>query len=1152
MVGDMAAGAPDRGKAIETVLGQIEKQHGKGAVMRLGDNTRAPIEVIPTGSIALDVALGIGGLPRGRVVEVYGPESSGKCLTADTYVWTEHGLETVAEVFERAGTKATCTSRVTDVRELGMRVVNERGELETVAALTHNNRKPTVRLGLRSARTVTATHNHPLRVVSEQGYIVWRKAGEIEAGDTVVSALFGAAEAASGADLSEDEAVFLGYLVAEGTLGEANRHAIRFTNWDPEVASEWSILAESLFGCEVRHYDDGNEHVAFDVQLRRSLADDYGLDYVNAPLKTVPHRVRTAGAKAQRAFLSALFEGDGWIDPSSTVGLGTASLELGKQVQLMLYGLGIPATLQTTFNTVYERNYYSVIINPSVVHRFLDVVGFRSERRRAQVAAHFRQSALDPQFENIPHLRGLVTDLRDSVGGDRAFDRIAGDLFRTDLDLACSRQRLGRLVAWAEGRSAVLSPGAKGIVEHLRSLADAAYTYEEVTSVQDGGLQPTFDLMVPDTHSFIANGVLSHNTTVALHAVANAQRAGGIAAFIDAEHALDPDYAKALGVDTDGLLVSQPDTGEQALEIADMLIRSGAIDIIVIDSVAALVPRAEIEGEMGDSHVGLQARLMSQALRKLTGALNNTGTTMIFINQLREKIGVLFGCLTYDTKISLADGTKRRIGDIVENRAAVDVLSYDPDLNAVVPKRVVKWFDNGPTRDFVKLSVRTGATGSGHPGTTSLELTSNHLVRTPGGWREAGELIPGDRVMAPQQVLLSDQQWQVVLGGLMGDGNLSQPVAHDGCSARFRMGHGAKQTDYVDWKASLLGNVKQCRSVRSNGSVHVDLTPLAELAELREVVYWGDGKNITWEYLKALTPLALAIWYQDDGSFSLRSKGLQIRTLGGSGRSEICVEAMTPDSRQRLRDHLRDAFGLEAKLSLRGARQIAVLTFTTAATAKLHELVAPYVHPNMQYKLLPAFQGLFDVTPEFKEPEIGLLPARVTATRAVRYDNPVSRYDLEVEGSHNYVADGVMVHNSPETTSGGKALKFYASVRLDVRRIETLKDGSDAVGNRTRVKVVKNKVSPPFKQAEFDIIYGLGISREGGLIDMGVEQGFVRKAGAWYTYEGDQLGQGKENARTFLKDNPDLADEIEKKIKEKLGIGPKVDKPAVSDVPVDF
>jgi recombination protein RecA len=781
----------DKTKALDTVLAQIEKAHGKGAVMRLGDDIRPPIAVIPTGSIALDVALGIGGLPRGRVVEIYGPEASGKCLTADTYVWTDHGMETVAEVFARGGQPASCTSRITDVRDREMRVVNERGELEAVAALTHNNRKPVLTVRLRSGRSVSMTHNHPLRVVSERGFIVWRRAGDLQVGDTLVSALYGAEQAVGNEHLSEDEAVFLGYLVAEGTLGEGARSSVRLTNWDPEVAAEWTGLVERLFGATVGHYD-GKEHCIFDTKLRRRLLDDYGLAYTNVPLRTIPHRVRTAGPKAQAAFLSALFEGDGWIDPTSTVGLGTASLELGKQVQLMLYGFGIPSTLQTKFNQTYQRDYYSVIINPSVTHRYLDAIGFRSARRAEQVARNFRRSRTEPHFENIPHVKGLVRDLRDSIGGDRAFDKIARDLFRTDMDLACSRQRLAKLVAWAEERREALSVGAIGILEHLRFLADADYSYEAITAIEDGGLQPTFDLMVPDTHSFTANGVLSHNTTVALHAVANAQKAGGIAAFIDAEHALDPDYAKALGVDTDALLVSQPDTGEQALEIADMLIRSGALDVVVIDSVAALVPRAEIEGEMGDSHVGLQARLMSQALRKIAGALNNTGTTAIFINQLREKIGVL----------------------------------------------------------------------------------------------------------------------------------------------------------------------------------------------------WG----------------------------------------------------------------------------------------------------------------------------------------------------------------------------SPETTTGGKALKFYASVRLDVRRIETLKDGTDAVGNRTRVKVVKNKVSPPFKQAEFDILYGQGISREGGLIDMGVEHGFVRKSGAWYTYEGDQLGQGKENARQFLKDNPDLADEVERKIKGKLGIGPRKDGTEVPDgvdlqtgeVPVNF
>ncbi len=642
----------------------------------------------------------------------------------------------------------------------------------------------------------------------------------------------------------------------------------------------------------------------------------------------------------------------------------------------------------------------------------------------------------------------------------------------------------------------------------------------------------------------------SGKTTVALHAVASAQAAGGIAAFIDAEHALDPDYAKALGVDTDELLVSQPDTGEQALEIADMLIRSGALDVIVIDSVAALVPRAEIEGEMGDSHVGLQARLMSQALRKITGALSNSGTTMIFINQLREKIGVMFGCLSYSTRVTLADGSQEKIGKIVNQKLPVEVLSYDPELGKIVPKKVVNWFDNGPAEQFLQIAVaRPGGNGRAQMG-----LTANHLVHTPGGWREAGELLAGDRVLLSQHHRLGPQQWQVVLGGLMGDAALSPSRIPGSLGTRFRMGHGVKQIDYLDWKASLLGNIDQSRSNNSKGAGFVDLTPLPELADVREAVYLGDGhKHLSWEYLKALTPLALAVWYCDDGKFQVRAKGVQKRTLDGSGRSEICVKALSPGSRERLLQHLAGTFDLHPKLTIRGVRQIPVLVFGKDETAKLHELVAPYVHPSMGYKLLKRFHGRFAVEPEFVEPTLLPVPAPVLDVRIKPPTRSMHRFDIEVEGTHNYLADGVIVHNSPETTTGGKALKFYASVRLDIRRIETLKDGTDMVGNRTRVKVVKNKCAPPFKQAEFDILYGIGISREGSLVDVGVEQGIVRKSGAWYTYEGDQMGQGKENARKFLKENPDVAAEIEKKIKEKLGIGAQVDADAEPlPAPVDF
>jgi recombination protein RecA len=634
----------------------------------------------------------------------------------------------------------------------------------------------------------------------------------------------------------------------------------------------------------------------------------------------------------------------------------------------------------------------------------------------------------------------------------------------------------------------------------------------------------------------------SGKTTLALHALANAQKGGGIAAFIDAEHALDPDYAKKLGVDTDALLVSQPDTGEQALEIADMLIRSGAIDVIVIDSVAALVPKAEIEGEMGDSHVGLQARLMSQALRKITGALSQTKTTAIFINQLREKVGVMFGCMAYPTRVTLADGTQEKIGKIVNQRMDVEVLSYDPETDSMVPRRIVNWFNNGKAEKFFQFSVAR----SGKNGRAQFAATENHLIRTPGGWREAGELIPGDRLMVVEQQRLGKQQFQLILGSLMGDGNLS-PNRRDRSGTRFRMGHGAKQAAYLDWKVSLLGNIPHSRTTNAKEAVFADFTPLPELSELHEAVYFGDGKkHLSWDYLKSLTPLALAVWYMDDGSFSLRSKGVQERTAGGTGRVEICVEAMSPGSRDRLVRYLADTHGLAVKLTSRGARQVSVLQFTTAASEKFQKLVAPYVHPSMEYKLLPRFRGQFSVNEEFAPATPRMIPARILDIHVKPPTRSMNRFDIEVEGCHNYFVDGVMVHNSPETTSGGKALKFYASVRLDIRRIETLKEGTDAVGNRTRVKVVKNKMSPPFKVAEFDIIYGTGISREGSLIDLGVEQGIVRKSGAWYTYNGDQLGQGKENARTFLRENPDQANEIEKQIKEKLGIGPRLDAEAAA------
>ncbi|HEX2700101.1 MAG TPA: recombinase RecA [Acidimicrobiales bacterium] len=619
----------------------------------------------------------------------------------------------------------------------------------------------------------------------------------------------------------------------------------------------------------------------------------------------------------------------------------------------------------------------------------------------------------------------------------------------------------------------------------------------------------------------------SGKSTLAMHVVAEAQRNGGICAYIDAEHAMDPVYANAIGVNIDDLLISQPDTGEQALEISDMLIRSGALDVLVIDSVAALTPRAEIEGEMGDTHVGLQARLMSQALRKLTGTLSRSNTIAIFINQLREKIGVIYGCFSYGTPVTLADGTQEKIGTIVDRKLPVEVLSYDPALDAVVPKKVVNWFDNGVTDAFLQFTVARG----GASGPARFACTPNHKIRTPGGWREAQELAVDDRVLQAVHHRLSSFQEEVLLGGLMGDGDLSlTPGGHD---AGFRFTSGPGEAEYCDWKGSLFANIGTSRSVGASGAVSHDVAPLPELTELHRAVYVAGAKVLSEDYLKQLTPLSLAVWYMDDGSLHLPADGV------GGGRSQIRIDAMEASTRRRLVAHLGDTWGIRPTLTTDGVTT--ALVFDGDETTKLHALLAPFVHPSMEHKLLPRFRGQFAVEPVFAPSRRDLVAVPILSIAPKPRTSNMHRFDIEVEGTHNYFADGILVHNSPEVTPGGRALKFYSSVRLDIRRIESIKDGGEVVGSRTRVKVVKNKCAPPFKQCEFDIGFGKGISREGSLIDVGTNVGIVKKSGAWYTYEGEQLGQGRENAKQFLIEHPEIMVELDDRIRRQVGLIPGPD-----------
>ncbi len=629
----------------------------------------------------------------------------------------------------------------------------------------------------------------------------------------------------------------------------------------------------------------------------------------------------------------------------------------------------------------------------------------------------------------------------------------------------------------------------------------------------------------------------SGKTTLLYHILANAQRLGGICAFIDAEHAMDPAYAKRIGVDVDELLVSQPDHGEQALEIADLLIRSGAVDVVAIDSVAALTPKAELEGAMGDQTVGLQARMMSQAMRKLAGNLNRANTLCVFTNQIREKVGVMFGCFHYDARVVLADGRTEKIGKLVNQRMPVEVMSMDPETGQIAPRRVVEWYDNGETDEWLQFEVEAG----GGSGKRKFACTPNHVIFTPEGERQAWEIEEGDEVLvAVKQYALAEDQMKLIVGSLLGDGSLRYASSHN---AAIRVGHGEKQREYCEWKQAMLAPFAHNIGRTGNG-IGFDTIPMQQLATLRDAVYAADGrKTVTPELLSQLDARALAAWYCDDGTFGGNYK------RWGHGKATICVAGLSMEDRELVAQRCEE-LGM-GRPTLSGNN----LLFSGERTRQFQERIAPYVHPSLDYKLHPELRGRFEwqastTHSDYKaelESRRSLRPVGMRVLRKYRKPAPSQqherpskrrRYDLQVEGNHTYLVDHVVVHNSPETQPGGRALKFYSSQRLDIRRIETLKEGTEAVGNRVRVKVVKNKVAAPFRQAEFDIEYGLGISSEGCILDLGIEHAIVQKSGSFFSYGDERLGQGRNNVKGYLRENPQVAQEIERKVYDALGVEP--------------
>jgi len=611
----------------------------------------------------------------------------------------------------------------------------------------------------------------------------------------------------------------------------------------------------------------------------------------------------------------------------------------------------------------------------------------------------------------------------------------------------------------------------------------------------------------------------SGKTTMAIHVIAEAHKTSktSFCAFVDAEHAFDTRYAENIGVDLDRLIISQPDYGEQALEVVERLAESGQFDVIVVDSVAALVPKAEVEREMGESSMGKQAMLMSQAMRKLTPVAAKSNTLIIFLNQLREKIGIMFGCFPYTSRVKFWDGTSEKIGNIVNNKIDKEVISYNPITRKFEPKKIINWFQNGKYGKLVKVTVPS----IHKSGKLSFNVADDHSFITKEGDKKLSEMKEGDKVLTKSKKYLNHDQRDLVIGGYLGDGSIR---TKNSITFNYREAHSAEQNDYCKWKAGILNKFVSSSGTDIRGKFWFDTHTTTELEFL------GTCKNkglvcISDEVVNKINGLSLAIWYLDDGSFSGSYK------KWGFGKSVIYCKNMQESDKTKVKNALKDNLGLEVSLTKQG------FLFSGENCKKFQETIARFVPNCMNYKLHPSYIGRelyeYNKVSEIQDVLVEVPILKIEEGKSIR--SPF-KYDIQIEDNSNYMISDILVHNSPETTPGGNALKYYASVRLDIRRSVTkensVMDGEVKVGNQTTIKVVKNKTAPPYRSCVFDILYGIGVDKRGELIEMAVETKVIGKSGSFYSYEGKTIGQGMAAVVEILKSNNEMFQEIKTKVME--------------------
>lgn len=1003
---------------IDNLLSSLDKKYGKGSVMKLGAKPDMDLEVISSGSLNLDRALGVGGYPKGRIVEIYGAESSGKAQPLSSNILTPFGWVKMGDV------------------KMGQIISTPDGKTSTVIGIYPQGVQDVYEIKFDDKTTVRCTLDHLWLTYGRKS-----KLGDVLSTKEILEKGLTSKQNTRSFKIPTIDCCYyppndnlkidpylLGVLLGNGSFKSGS---VKFSTIDVEILENISEILKynytnleisDKFGkCDYNIKNKNTKTRPLINYLKKDL-EEYDLFGKYSYEKFIPKDYLISDKTQRLKLLQGLIDSDGYVGEDGTISYSTTSKILSENFEELCRSLGMRVTTSSRITKYKKQN-------------------------------------------------GIEVDGRVSYRSSLLF----GNEILEVSNLSRKKDRLPK------------------------NLSD--YRFRFIESIEKVGREEVQCIMIghPDHLYITDNYTPTHNTTLSMHAIAECQQTGGTAAFIDAEHSFDKVYAENLGIDTNELLFVQPNFGEEALEIVDDLVKSNAVDIIVVDSVASLVPKSELEGEMGDSV---------------------TFDTPIYI---RNKITKLVEIVPI---ASLYGGSKKFYGKRYVNtylkNKTLEVLTHNgwKNLEAVFFKRNIK-----------NKSILITSTKDGY-----VKTTKDHCLFVNGEEKTPEEMNVGDfldNVPYPKTTSKNyyNEPLAFLMGAWVGDGAI---VGKDTKSLNnFFEYYTTEESLALDIKTKLETNVEVLVKINKK-----------EPEGNRKILYTvrSSSDSVIQSFLNKnycnKTNLKKVPKWVLNGSDNLKQAFLDGFFLAdGSHHS-------TKYSKKYYNNSLPVISGIQFLLKSLGKNTYITFSQNRYNQLTLSETNKNFDENNKVTRIIDTENSpeyLYDIcTSEgtfvtslgdivLHNSSMGL-HARLMSQAMRKLAPNISKSNcLVIFINQTRSKIGVMFGN-PETTTGGNALKFYASVRLQVYGTTVIKNGEDSVGKLTKVKVIKNKVAPPLTTAEFEIEYGKGISKVGEIIDLGVELDIIQKKGSWYSYGDIKLGQGKEAVKSLILDNEELFEELEMKI----------------------